>query len=237
MGEPAGRHLEPLGESRGAMLGRIRRALGRGEGVDVEVLSPPAVDEALVRVCSSDADLVERFLEQAHLVGMQARRVQPDEIVSVLADLLRRAEAEIAAIDAVDAGVRDWARAAKAETKRAVLDADADDAPARRFAAPVAITDVEAAIADTGSLVLSSHGRSRACHLLPEVHIAIVRESQILADLVDFWRTRPLDCNAAATVVITGPSKTADIEGVLITGVHGPAEVHILVVAETEGST
>jgi L-lactate utilization protein LutC len=71
-------------------------------------------------------------------------------------------------------------------------------------------------------------------------HIAVVRASQVVADLVDQFELRPDTLDAASTTIITGPSKTADIEGllvmgvlvmgVLVMGVHGPAEVEIVLV-------
>jgi len=66
-------------------------------------------------------------------------------------------------------------------------------------------------------------------------HIAVVRAAQVLADLVDLFELRPDTLDAASTTIITGPSKTADIGGVLVMGVlvmgvHGSVEVEIVLV-------
>ncbi|MFZ9882430.1 MAG: LUD domain-containing protein, partial [Phycisphaerales bacterium] len=98
------------------------------------------------------------------------------------------------------------------------------------FDCEVGITDVDAAIAESGSLVVSTNGRIRNAWVTPPIHIAIVRAAQVLADLVDLFELRPDAIDAASTTIITGPSKTADIEGVLVTGVHGPAAVEIVLV-------
>ena len=98
------------------------------------------------------------------------------------------------------------------------------------FDCEVGITDVDCAIAESGSLVVSTNGRIRNAWVTPPIHIAIVRASQVLADLVDLFEQRPDALEAASTTIITGPSKTADIEGVLVTGVHGPAAVEIVLV-------
>ena len=64
--------------------------------------------------------------------------------------------------------------------------------------------------------------------------MAIIADTQIVADLFDAFErlstTGPLPANVN---FITGPSKTADIEGVLVTGMHGPGEVHIVVVSRS----
>ena len=96
------------------------------------------------------------------------------------------------------------------------------------------VTDVQAAIAETGTLVCwSGPGRGRGLSLVPPVHIAVVRRSDIVPDLIDYLARHAQhgpEALPSSIVFITGPSKTADIEGVLITGVHGPREVHILLV-------
>ena len=84
------------------------------------------------------------------------------------------------------------------------------------------------------SILLSSATTGRAASLVPPIHIAIVREQDILPDLVDVWpflAARNIPTSSSSFTLITGPSKTADIEGILITGVHGPREVHIYVVS------
>ena len=60
--------------------------------------------------------------------------------------------------------------------------------------------------------------------LLPEIHIAILKSSDILPSLPDAMH---LVKNTSAAVFITGPSRTADIEMTLTIGVHGPKEIHV----------
>lgn len=104
------------------------------------------------------------------------------------------------------------------------------------FDVDAGITDVHAAIAETGSLVCASDAtHSRGLSLVPPVHVALVRESDLLADLMDYLKLfgdEGAQTLPSSTVLITGPSKTADIEGVLVTGVHGPGQVHVLLVED-----
>jgi len=100
--------------------------------------------------------------------------------------------------------------------------------------ARVGITGASAALAATGSLVVESgRGRPRASSLLPDRHIALVRSRDILPTLEDWQaaqqaRGYPAFRHASNTVIITGPSKTADIGHQLVKGAHGPRELHIL---------
>jgi L-lactate dehydrogenase complex protein LldG len=96
----------------------------------------------------------------------------------------------------------------------------------------VGITSADYALADTGSLVFFSESKeSRLLSLLPPCHIAVIESSKIVASLDDVFRLRPLPGAASsAMVVITGPSRTADIEMRLVRGVHGPGEIHVIVV-------
>ncbi len=108
------------------------------------------------------------------------------------------------------------------------------------FAATVGITGVEYALAETGSLVTASWTEgAQLASLAPPVHVALYRRTQLLATLDEVLEKLRVACatrEAAwgrSVVFITGTSRTADIEQILIRGVHGPGEVHaILVEAE-----
>lgn len=90
------------------------------------------------------------------------------------------------------------------------------------------LTGVRAGIADTGSLLLvGGKGRPLSASLLPEVHIAILWEKDIFENLNQLLKQVDLK-SAPAAILITGPSRTADIEMTLTIGVHGPGEIHVI---------
>ena len=89
------------------------------------------------------------------------------------------------------------------------------------------LTGAIAAIAETGTVILpSGEGRPQSASLLPEVHLVVLRAGDILKDLPQ-GLNHPLVRSASATNLISGPSRTADIEMTLTIGVHGPGEVHV----------
>jgi L-lactate dehydrogenase complex protein LldG len=93
------------------------------------------------------------------------------------------------------------------------------------FMADFGITSCDAAVAESGTLVLASQpGRSRLTSLAPPVHFCLVPFSRLLPDLVDVTHCLP-ELKTANEVWITGSSRTADIEGILIRGVHGPGSL------------
>lgn len=96
----------------------------------------------------------------------------------------------------------------------------------------VGLTGAHAAIAESGSLVLASGpGRGRLASLLTPFHIAILRRDRIVRTLEDLFEQRPeLPTLGSNCVIITGPSRTADIEMTLSRGVHGPREIHVIIV-------
>ncbi len=95
------------------------------------------------------------------------------------------------------------------------------------------ITGAEAALAGTGSIVLASGaGKSRAASLLPQIHIAVLHSHQIIQDL-ESWVAQKPDLHEASNVfLVSGPSKTADIAMELVLGMHGPQEVHLVLIGE-----
>lgn len=92
----------------------------------------------------------------------------------------------------------------------------------------VGLTGTVAGIAETGTLLVTSgEGRSLSASLLPEVHIAILNEDDLYEHLGDVI-TLPEVRQASTAVLITGPSRTADIEMTLTIGVHGPGVLHVI---------
>jgi L-lactate dehydrogenase complex protein LldG len=85
-------------------------------------------------------------------------------------------------------------------------------------------------LADTGSVVLTAGpNEPRARHLLPEVHVSVLSEASILPGLAELFAAVEHDL-PSALAIITGPSRSADIEQRLVIGVHGPREVHVVLI-------
>ncbi|QQE10474.1 LUD domain-containing protein [Planctomycetota bacterium] len=226
-----------LGESRASFLGRVREALGKdkaGAGKDVVWSeSAPEVNEDIFRLCQADDDLVGRFEKEATGVGMIVSVVEKDGARDVIRGLFGKYKTKKV--------VKGWCdKLTNLELEGLVSEVGAElFVPAGeanfegQYDAQIGLTDVAAALAETGTLVMESSELSRGSSLVPEVHLAVVRESDLVADMIDYWVRFKGVGNVdqpSSKVFVTGPSKTADIEGVLIKGVHGPREVEIVVV-------
>jgi L-lactate dehydrogenase complex protein LldF len=93
------------------------------------------------------------------------------------------------------------------------------------------LTGCAAGIANTGTVVLLDEGETLKVSLLPETHLVILRASQLVADLPEaLAATR----HASNAVLVTGPSRTADIEMTLTIGVHGPKEITVFLVDDSK---
>jgi len=164
-------------------------------------------------------------------------------VVDSLPELSAALDAELAALHAIHVvswalrEFRSWGVEAMWQKHRIVAAGEqaAETEAALRSAlleADVGITTVTHAVAATGSLVVTaSPGRPRGVSLLPTTHIALVRSEQIVPTLDSVLsapasRTRPR--LPSALHVITGPSRTSDIENDLTIGVHGPASVVVI---------
>lgn len=100
----------------------------------------------------------------------------------------------------------------------------------------IGISGASAAIASTGSVAIGSgKGRFRFVSLVPDIHIVLLKRDQIFSTFeiwLQFQRQNGMQdiSNPSNVVLISGPSRTADIAMELVLGMHGPREVHILVI-------
>lgn len=95
----------------------------------------------------------------------------------------------------------------------------------------VGITDCFCAIAETGTLVLLGSGtRPKATALLPETHVCIVKKDRIVPTMEDAFALIRNEYGELprATFLVSGPSRTADIEQTIVIGAHGPYRVHVI---------
>ncbi len=223
----------PLGTDREMFLAQVRTALGAPE--DRTITGPvPDLDESLVRLCQRDEDLPARFAVRAQALGMQIHHAKVTELAALLGDLFEKHNCQHTVMSIAHPPLLKQITDILTDLGTEMIDHASDTWHDQQFVVDVGITDVEAALAETGSIIISSGPhRSRGSYLAPPVHVALVRTSQILADLIDYFDglsglLNPP--NRSATVLISGPSKTADIEGILVTGVHGPGEVHVIII-------
>jgi L-lactate dehydrogenase complex protein LldG len=201
---------------REAILGRLRAAQER-------VQLPPAEASPLsVAAVASIEECIARFSVEAASLGVECH------VETSLANLRERVR-DMTAHQAV----LSWDAAHLPYNLGQVLTTPQFGAAPRETlaSARIGFTGCDAAIAETASLVLfSGRGRSRAVSLLPPIHVAIVERQKLCFTMAEmFARYGSQLRDAASCTVITGPSRTADIELTLTLGIHGPGRVIVLI--------
>jgi L-lactate dehydrogenase complex protein LldG len=125
-----------------------------------------------------------------------------------------------------------FAAAAAASGAHVHRDVDPAQIVGGRTEDEVGVSRAAYGLADTGSVVLAAGpDEPRARSLLPPVHVAILEAECILPGLPELFAELRGELPSALAIV-TGPSRSADIEQKLVLGVHGPGEVHIVIVGE-----
>jgi L-lactate dehydrogenase complex protein LldG len=211
----------------GDVIEAVRRALGRTQPLTAPPV-PPGIDETITRLVHTDIGLAELFASRARENKMGVEMLNAEDLLPRLVEYLKTKQIKSIALPVskllqqleVLKGLRQAgfdARSWDELTLDQVYDVDCG------------ITDVWAAVAECSALVIrgsAEHGR--AISLIPPIHVAILQPRDFVPDLVDLFQKLPADQNDK-WVLITGPSKTADIEMNLVTGVHGPGVVQIFI--------
>jgi L-lactate dehydrogenase complex protein LldG len=220
-------------KSRDAILGRVRKALGR------DASDPRADADAAAYVGahaigprpSMPADLVTRFIERATDMASTVERIAanagiPVAVARYLDALQLPAEfadqKTRAGVCWPEFGVLDWASARLAIESRPTAGQDR-----------LGITGAFCAIAETGTLVMiTGTDAPTATAMLPDTHVAVVRESRIVSGMEEAFALIRAECGPMPRAVhlISGPSRTGDIEQTIVLGAHGPFRMHVLLV-------
>ena len=217
--------------ARAKILGRIRRAQGRG------AVSPsPAQREAIQTYLRAhprgplpdlSGDLVARFRTRAESMQSTTEEVATEaEVPQAVARYLKA--------NGLPASGCVWPALANLDWRGAGLSLEAR-VPRRENGGddPVGVTGAFAAIAETGTLMVVSGPDSPAStSLVPETHVAVLAAERIVAHMEECWDLARAAFGQFPRAVnfISGPSRTGDIEQQLVLGAHGPYRVHIVIV-------
>ena len=208
--------------ARQAILNAIRTHLAASPTHDPHLVNPK--NPAITSPQPPTRTLIERFKQSLELVDGHC--IITTDVTAVLSRIIMYLKAQRLAIsDHPD--VERFLHATDLEIEELGIAPNARDI----FRFDVGITSAQAAIAETGTLVLdSTYERHRLVSLVPPVHIAIINASSICATLSDALTLLQNEKEISPTVTfITGPSRTGDIEMTLTIGVHGPQALYVII--------
>ena len=234
------------GTNHSQVLDDVRRALGRNttrRPTPLDAFVEPSVDV-------NTEDLVARFTGELTAVGGHVYRMSDIlQLVAAVAEICQAAKvAEVVTevalskstlITELELPDQLTARGLSVFVPEAAGAAEHDQLVGRLASCVAGVTAVEYAIAETGTIVLcSEEGNALLVSLLPAIHIALVRTVQISASLdtvIGALGGRLIEGGKhdrdpyRSATMITGPSRTSDVELTLSIGVHGPKELHVII--------
>jgi len=208
---------------RESILNKVRTALGRSAGQ--AVTDPPAV-RLVVPAVEMEERIASMRTRIEALAGRTARAATPGEACAMVAEAIEGKSAV-----ASNAPFLEACGIARLGGVRSGI-TECDELRAVCASADVGITSADYVLGDTGTLVmLASPREARLVSLLPPAHIAVVPKERILTGLDELFSLLPNPAEQTSSMVlITGPSRTADIEQILVRGVHGPGQILVVVV-------
>jgi L-lactate dehydrogenase complex protein LldG len=236
--------------TREQMMARIRTALGRSpeDTPGSPLINPselPELGQVMARI--EAGELIAAFMAEFERVSTKVWRAKSlTDLDAILSGLVQEKSAGSAVVtrnpllaklslverlQSLGVAVQSWPDKAERVVRQAYRELC--------FTAAIGFTGVDFALAETGSLVTSSMTEgAQLSSLAPPVHVAILRESQVVASLeevlagIAVWRDPQSPSAGRSVVFITGTSRTADIEQIVIRGVHGPQEVHAILIED-----
>jgi L-lactate dehydrogenase complex protein LldG len=215
--------------AREAILGRVRQSLGKRADDDAALASAKAyiAAHAIGPRPALPAGVVERFLQRAtdmesSVECIPDRNAIPVAVARYTGALAQGgAPAPLAGVCWPEFGDLDWRGAGLSMEARPTQGNDR-----------LGVTGSYCAIAETGTLVfLAGADTPTATALLPDTHIAVVDASRIVASMEDAFALIRAERGTMPRAVnlVSGPSRTGDIEQTIVLGAHGPYRLHILV--------
>jgi L-lactate dehydrogenase complex protein LldG len=223
---------------RPSVLEEIRRALGRSESVRPAPLEP-SID---VAGSLESEEIVALFIEEVMAVGGQVQLARSGgDVAERIAQICY--EAGVSEVAMSGAGLLTGMKLAENLAERSFAIVSASDyrpdeqaeLSARLASCGAGVTAIDYAIAETGTIVLSSDEEyALLVSLLPAIHIAVLGHEQISAGIdavVGRLKAERMarDNPSRAATFITGPSRTSDVELTLSIGVHGPKQLHLII--------
>ncbi len=187
-----------------------------------------------------DEDLIARFQRELETVGGEVQRVSAAGLPAALVNAVHAVGASQVFLAGWQGGARlPGSLSLEEELRRRTAvrllpgsDTRAACVSIEQAAASVGVTAAVAALADTGTILVASGPQgAQDASLLPGAHVAILSTQDVYPSLSDWLERggRSLLAERSSVTLITGPSRTADIEMTLTIGVHGPARLIVLV--------
>ena len=218
-----------MAEHAETVIDRVRRSLGR-TGPAATLPVPPPLPDALVRLVRGDEDLAAVFERKASALKMLVQRVTEGELIGQMAAFLRERNSRSVMLSDTPV-LRRLDVEGRLPREGFVVKSWRDMTLDETYEFDAGVTEVDYAVAETGTLAIRhrpEHGRLLS--LVPFVHVAVVERATFVADLLDFFELLKAEGAVGSGVtMISGPSKTADIEMNVVTGVHGPNVVKAFV--------
>lgn len=208
-------------KSRAVILDAVRGALQRQPG-DSLAERPPVLSP---RQAAGQAEELQLLIEEIQKLSGHAQMISPSQVAAALAELVRSYQVKRAVL--WDTTLLQQLDLAARLTDLGVKVVPAHSDKQTLSECDLGITETDFALPETGTLgLLSNAEQARLVSLLPRLHLAIMRPTALRADLHQVFAEARAH---AYLILISGPSRTSDIEMTPTLGVHGPRDVHVWV--------